>query len=109
MALIDDILSKPIDFTIDENLATDPKTTTYAKNDDEMRDKWRKRIKYDELSKLADKAEDAKKTSDKKNGKSADSGETAPKHDPSEKTYARTKNLEAVSQLRQADASDHGR
>ena len=85
VALIDDILSKPMDFTIDENLATDPKTTTYAKNDDEMRDKWRKRIKYDELSKLADKAEDAKKTSDKKNGKSADSGETAPKHDPEAK------------------------
>ena len=81
--LIDDILSKPMNFTIDEDLATDPKTTTYAKNDEEMRDKWRKRIKYDELSKLADKAEDAKKTSEKKNGKSADAGsETAPKHDP---------------------------
>ena len=38
-------------------MGTDPKQTTYAKDEAEARDKWRKRIKYDLLVKKADKAD----------------------------------------------------
>ena len=34
------------DYTIDETIATDPDLMTFAKTDAEIRDKWRKRIKY---------------------------------------------------------------
>ena len=78
VALIDDILSKPMDFHTDENLITDPKITTYAKTDEELRSKWQRRIKYDELSKMADKADKAeedKKSAAASNGKAAHDGE----------------------------------
>ena len=59
--LIDDILSKDIDLTVDEEMVTDPKVTIYAKDDAEIRDRWVKRLKYDLLVKKADKAEKAEK------------------------------------------------
>jgi carboxyl-terminal processing protease len=82
VALIDSILAKPMDLHVDEDLMTDPKLTVYAKTDDEMRDKWRRRIKFDELAKIADKAEDAKKpaTADGKTASGADSHATSNHH-----------------------------
>jgi len=56
--LVDEILSQPMDFSVDEYLMTDPKQTKYAKDDTEMRDRWQKRLKYDMLSKKADKVAD---------------------------------------------------
>jgi len=53
---VDQLLLQTPDFTVDEELATDPKLTTYAKDESEARDKWRKRIKYDLLVKKADAA-----------------------------------------------------
>ncbi|HEY2760116.1 MAG TPA: S41 family peptidase, partial [Pirellulales bacterium] len=64
--LVDQLLAEQQDFTTDEDFQTDPKVITYAKDDAEMRDRWRKRIKFELLSKKADaqekKDEEAKKT-----------------------------------------------
>ena len=82
VALIDSILAKPMDLHVDEDLMTDPKLTVYAKTDDEMRNKWRRRIKFDELAKIADKAEDAKKpaAADGKTASGADGHATSNHH-----------------------------
>src|SRR5262245_51908750 len=53
---VDQLLTEKPDFTIDEEIISDPKLTTYAKDEAEGRDKWRKRIKYDLLVKKADAA-----------------------------------------------------
>jgi carboxyl-terminal processing protease len=58
LKLVDELLSQPMDFNGDEYMSTDPKQMTYAKDDAEMRDRWQKRLKYDLLSKKADKVAD---------------------------------------------------
>ena len=55
VALVDDILGKPIDVTVDEDLLTDADDAPYAKDDNEMRDRWRKRIKFDLLELATEK------------------------------------------------------
>jgi carboxyl-terminal processing protease len=57
--LVGEILAKDIDFTVDEDRITDPDATRYAQNDDEVRDKWNKRVKYDLLIQKADGKKDA--------------------------------------------------
>ncbi len=41
-----DILSKPFDFTVNENIITDRKKTVFAKTTGERREIWRKKLKY---------------------------------------------------------------
>jgi carboxyl-terminal processing protease len=41
-----DILSKPFDFTVDENYITDPKKVDFATGESQRREMWRKRLKY---------------------------------------------------------------
>ena len=41
-----DILSKPFDFTVDENYVTDPKKFDFAADNSQRREMWRKRLKY---------------------------------------------------------------
>jgi carboxyl-terminal processing protease len=53
--LADEFIEADHDFTLDEELITDPKALNYAKTDAEVRDRWRKRIKYDLLVFKADK------------------------------------------------------
>jgi carboxyl-terminal processing protease len=55
--LVDELLAMEHDFTVAEEMITDGKAAAYAKNDDEVRDKWRKRIKYDLLVQKAEKVE----------------------------------------------------
>jgi carboxyl-terminal processing protease len=47
--LVDELLAVAPDFTIDEEIVTDPNQTSYAKDGAEMRDRWRKRVKFDLL------------------------------------------------------------
>jgi carboxyl-terminal processing protease len=47
--LVDELLKKDQDFTIDEDMVTDPDATHYAKSEAEAQDLWRKRVKYDLL------------------------------------------------------------
>lgn len=53
--LVDELLPMQHDFTVNEEMTTDPDATTYAKTPAEARDVWRKRIKYDLLVLEADK------------------------------------------------------
>lgn len=63
--LVDDLLKTPHDFTIDEEMITDPEALNYARNDAEVRDIWRKRIKFDLLVLKADKGDKDKGDKDK--------------------------------------------
>jgi carboxyl-terminal processing protease len=53
--LIDELLSMKHDFTVDEDLVTDPDLISYAKNDAEMRNRWQQRLKYDMLDLASEK------------------------------------------------------
>jgi carboxyl-terminal processing protease len=57
--LVDELVRQEHDFAVDEEMITDPDATSYAKSDAEIRDLWRKRIKYDLLVlKASDKEKD---------------------------------------------------
>jgi carboxyl-terminal processing protease len=60
------------DFSVQEEMITDIDLLTFAKSDDEMRDKWRKRIKY---SLLVMKTDDDEKKDDAETSDSPDSDE----------------------------------
>ncbi|RZK08820.1 MAG: tail-specific protease, partial [Flavobacterium sp.] len=64
-AFYKDILDKPFDYTVDEEINTDYEKTPYASNKAELKDRWRKQIKLSTLSSLNDKL---KYEEDKKNG-----------------------------------------
>lgn len=49
LKLVDEFLAAEHDFTVDEQMVTDHDTAQYARTPAEMREKWRKRIKYDLL------------------------------------------------------------
>lgn len=51
------VLDKPFNYNIDEEFNTDYEKLPYAKNTDELREKWRKQIKLSTLSSLSDKLE----------------------------------------------------
>ncbi len=53
--LVDELLQQPVDFTVDEDIVTDPDELSYAKDDAEMRDRWRKRIKFELLDLATEK------------------------------------------------------
>lgn len=53
----DEYIEAEHDFTLDEELITDPDALNYATTEAEVRDRWRKRIKYDLLVFKADKEE----------------------------------------------------
>ncbi len=46
---MDEFVAAKHDFTVDESIETDADKLEYAKTDDEMRERWRKRIKFDLL------------------------------------------------------------
>jgi carboxyl-terminal processing protease len=73
LKLVDEFLAAEHDFTVDEQMVTDHDTAQYARTPAEMREKWRKRIKYDLL---VLKAEAANGKDDKASGKA---GEEEPK------------------------------
>jgi carboxyl-terminal processing protease len=53
--LVDELLAQPIDVTVDEELVTDPEAIPYAPDDAEMRDRWRRRVKFDLLELATEK------------------------------------------------------
>lgn len=58
VAMANAMIDQKHDFTTDEELNTDPDGVEYAKDDAEMKDRWRKRIKYDLLVLKADKVDE---------------------------------------------------
>jgi len=64
-----EILAKPFDFTVDETIELDGDKRAYAKNDAELKEYWRRYLKYETLDRFvakmeAQEKEEAKKTSD---------------------------------------------
>ena len=52
--MYDEILSKPFDFTIDEEVVLDGDKLNYASTDAERKDRWRKKLKYMALERYTD-------------------------------------------------------
>lgn len=75
-ALAEEILAEPLDFTSDEEIIRDKDLLAFSKTPEELKDRWRKRIKFEILSLEADKKEDdktaQKKTQDGSNGEASD-------------------------------------
>lgn len=62
-----EILAKPFDFTVKESVELDPEKLPYAKNKTEMREAWRKYLKYQVMARYVDlKEEQDKKIEAKK-------------------------------------------
>ena len=55
------ILNKPFDFTKDEIIESDGEKLKWAKNTQELKDRWRKILKYDALIRIVDKLEEQEK------------------------------------------------
>lgn len=49
LKLIGELLKENHDFTVEEEMVTDPELARYARDEKESRDRWRKRIKFDLL------------------------------------------------------------
>jgi len=62
-----DILSKPFDFTVDENFVTDPKKIDFAAGENQRREMWRKRLKYMVLDRYVELQDIQEKTKGKPN------------------------------------------
>lgn len=50
-----EILAKPIDFTVKESIDTDYEKQPWAKNKEELKERWRKQLKLNVLSSIEDK------------------------------------------------------
>lgn len=62
-----DLISKKFDYSIDEYIQIDAEKTGFAKNSAELKDLWRKMLKYESLTRLAEQLEiqeKAKETAD---------------------------------------------
>lgn len=68
-SIYEDILDEPFDFTVTEEINTDYEKLPYAKNEKELKERWRKQLKLTTLSTLADKL---KMQEDLKNGVALD-------------------------------------
>jgi len=51
------VLSKPFDYTVDEDIEMDPDKRMFAKSMVELKERWRKSLKYQTLTRLNDKVE----------------------------------------------------
>lgn len=74
-ALAQKILDEPLDFTADDEIVRDKELLTFPKNDAEIADRWRKRVKFEILSLEADKRDEAKKEAAKKEGDADEASE----------------------------------
>lgn len=68
-----EILAQPFEFSKDESVELDGEKHDYAKNDTELKDFWRKLLKYEVLNRITDKEEAQEK------GEKDEKGELKPK------------------------------
>ena len=61
-----EILSKPLDYTVDEEYETDGKKTVYVKTEAELKKEWEKMIKYQVLFRLDEMMSQQEKAIEKK-------------------------------------------
>lgn len=72
-----ELIDQEHDFTIDEEIITDPDLLTYAKSEEEALEKWRKRIKYSLLV-LQNDDQEEKKAKEKEASDAKSDGEKMP-------------------------------
>jgi len=60
-----DILSQPIDFTKEETIQLDAEKLNFCKSKEELKDAWRKSMKYQVLAKMGDMLESQEKAKEK--------------------------------------------
>ena len=65
MQLYKDILAKPFDFNVDESVQLDGEKLSFAPNEAERKDRWRKKIKYYTLERYIDLVEEREKNKNK--------------------------------------------
>ena len=77
--IVADALSKPLDFTNEEHVEIDPEKLVLAKTEDELRDRWRRRLELEVLervsameARLEMEKDKARKPADPKQGASED-------------------------------------
>ncbi len=58
VALVEKLVEQPQDFTVDENIVTDPDALRYPSTEDEVNDRWRKLVKLNLLTFKADGTSD---------------------------------------------------
>ena len=56
-----EVIEMPIDFSVSETIEMDGDKKPYAKNDAELKDLWRKMIKYEVMTRLTNKLEEKEK------------------------------------------------
>ena len=61
-----DILSKPFDYTVDEEYETDGKKLKYANTEQDLKNEWKKMLKYQTISRLDDMMTAQEKAKEKK-------------------------------------------
>ena len=64
-AIYKDVLAKPFDFTLDENISVDYEKIPFAKNKKELHEIWKKQLKFSVLSSIDDKEKIQEKADDK--------------------------------------------
>lgn len=64
-ALYKNILSQPLDFNIKEDFISDPDKRAIPKNDEELKELWRKQLKWETLDRLTNKIKDQEKAKEK--------------------------------------------
>lgn len=63
--IYNNILSEPFDYSIDEDINLDYENMEFVKNKKEMRERWRKQLKYNAISNYYDLIEDQKNSEEK--------------------------------------------
>ena len=64
-AIYKDVLAKPFDFTLDENISVDYEKIPFEKNKKELHEIWKKQLKFSVLSSIDDKEKIQEKADDK--------------------------------------------
>jgi carboxyl-terminal processing protease len=106
--LVEELLAKPMDFSTNETMDTDYDKMDYAANDEELRERWRKRVKFDLLmqkigSKAVNDPESKKNDPDKNKAKQE---ETKPLTDAEAKDKVQQRYAGLVKRFKQLDSND---
>jgi carboxyl-terminal processing protease len=64
--LVEELLDQDFDFSIDENYETDPEKVEFAATEAELRERWRKLLKYQVLNRYLELEEEEKANADNK-------------------------------------------
>jgi len=100
-----DILSKPFDFTKNEEFNVDYEKMPYPKNDDELRNRWEKQLKLSVLSTITDKQKIQETPADKKDATAKDASKVTDKKedDGKKKTFEELEKEARESTLKSLD------